>query len=50
MRHGKLTVNIEGRKPRVLLPQIVVKDYNQQVPLSYYYVNTDQELETAVIE
>ena len=50
VRHGKHTVNMEGRKPRVLLPQIVVKDYNQQVPLSYYYVNTDQDLETAVIE
>jgi len=50
VRHGKHTVNLEGRDPRVLLPQIVVKDYNQQVPLSYYYVNTDQEPETAVIE
>ena len=50
VRHGKHMVKIDGREPRVLLPQIVVKDYNQQVPLSYYYVNTDQEPETAVIE
>jgi hypothetical protein len=50
VRHGKLTVNPDGSETRVLLPQIVVKDYNQQVPLSYYYVNTNQEPETAVIE
>jgi len=50
VRHGKLTVNPGGSGTRVLLPQIVVKDYNQQAPLSYYYVNTDQEPETAVIE
>ena len=50
VRHGKYTIKLEGRDPRVLVPQIVVKDYNQQVPLSYYYVNTNQEPETALIE
>jgi hypothetical protein len=50
VRHGKYKIQTEGRESSVLLPKIVVKDYNQQSPLSYYYVNTDQEPETAVIE
>jgi hypothetical protein len=50
VRHGRYAINTEGREPSVLLPKIVVKDYNQQVPLSYYYVSTNQEPENAVIE
>jgi hypothetical protein len=50
VRHGKYKIHAEGRESSILLPKIVVKDYNQQAPLSYYYVNTDQEPETAVIE
>ena len=50
VRHGKHIMGVGGKNPVTFLPQIVVKDYNQQVPLSYYYVGTEQEPETAVID
>jgi len=50
VRHGKHIINVEGKEDATFLPQIVVKDYNQQAPLSYYYVSTDQEPDGAVIE
>jgi hypothetical protein len=50
VRHGKHIINVEGKEDTTFLPQIVVKDYNQQAPLSYYYVSTNQEPDGAVIE
>ena len=51
---GKLTIEtIDGE--RTLDPQSVIKDYNQQVPLGYYYIDTNQDvtidtIDQAVIE
>ena len=50
VRHGTYAIEEDGRETLVLQPQTVVKDYSQQVPLSYYYVGTDQEPGTAIIE
>ena len=50
VRHGTYAIEKDGRETRVLQPQAVVKDYSQQVPLSYYYVSTGQEPDSAIIE
>ena len=31
-----------GENKRVMQPQMTVKNYNQQIPLSYHYVDTEQ--------
>ena len=41
---GSTYINVDGsdHKPRRLLEQWAVRDYNQHLPLSYHYINTDE--------
>lgn len=41
---GSTYVNVDGsnHKPRRFLEQWAVRDYNQHLPLSYHYINTDE--------
>ena len=41
---GSTYVNVDesDHKPRRLLEQWAVRDYNQHLPLSYHYINTDE--------
>lgn len=54
MLQGKVSIETKSGL-RVLEPQIIVKDYNQQIPLAYYYIDTTQDVtldttDNAVIE
>ena len=54
--YGKQNIYLKSKHKTITLnPMIALKDYEQQIPLGYYYVNTDQDVsidnsEYAIIE
>lgn len=54
--YGKQNIYLKSKHKEITLnPMIALKDYEQQIPLGYYYVNTDQDVsidnsEDAIIE
>ena len=46
---GLKNIKTSDGRNALLQPQIVIKNYEQQVPLTYYYINTNQDINNDVL-